>query len=164
MLSSIKRLIRQVTFGESDKLNFAEDDHRLAAAALLCHVIAVDGIVDESERTALKQVLRSAYAMTDEAANELIEAAHERDSEAVDLYGFTSVLKRKLDLEERLKVVEMMWKLVYADGTVHEFEDNTIWRVAELLGVSSRDRLSLRRKVARHMDVANQPELDEEKD
>lgn len=162
MLSSIKRLIRQVTFGEADKLSFAEDDHRLAAAALLCHVIAVDGIVDSTERATLKKVLRSAYSLTEEAAGELIELAHERDSEAVDLYGFTSVLKRKLDLEERLKVVEMMWELVYADGTVHEFEDNTIWRVAELLGVSSRDRLSLRRKVANHTAGAKLPDDEDE--
>ena len=43
----------------------------------------------------------------------------------------------------------MMWEIVYADGHVHEFEDNTIWRVAELLGVSSRDRMVLRHKVAK---------------
>ncbi|MBA5778676.1 TerB family tellurite resistance protein [Stappia sp. F7233] len=162
MLSSIKRFIRQVTLGENGRLGFAEDDHRLAAAALLVHVIAVDGIVDDEERVALKKVLRSAYSLTEEAADELIREAHQRDNEAVDLYGFTSVLKRKLPIEERLKVVEMMWELVYADGTVHEFEDNTIWRVAELLGVSSRDRLSLRRKVARGHDDEALPEGDDE--
>ncbi|WP_428688058.1 TerB family tellurite resistance protein, partial [Roseibium sp.] len=70
------------------------------------------------------------------------------DEEAVDLYGFTSVLKRTTDEAERLAIVEMMWEIVYADGHVHEFEDNTIWRVAELLGVSTRDRMSLRHKVA----------------
>lgn len=162
MLSSLKRLIRQVTLGESGRLSFAEDDHRLAAAALLVHVIAVDGIVDDEERATLKTVLRSTYSLTEEAADELIREAHQRDNEAVDLYGFTSVLKRKLPIEERLKVVEMMWQLVYADGTVHEFEDNTIWRVAELLGVSSRDRLSLRRKVARDRDGEPIPEGDDE--
>lgn len=154
MLTSIKRFIRQVTYGESDSLAFQEDDHRLAAAALLVHIIAVDGIVDDSERETLKKVLKSTYKLTDDMADELIREAHQRDSEAVDLYGFTSVLKRKLDIEERLKVVEMMWELVYADGMVHEFEDNTIWRVAELLGVSSRDRLSLRRKVAGEQDLS----------
>ena len=79
-------------------------------------------------------------------AAECLEAG--LSEEAVDLYGFTSVLKRTTDEEERLAIVEMMWEIVYADGHVHEFEDNTIWRVAELLGVSTRDRMTLRHKVA----------------
>jgi uncharacterized tellurite resistance protein B-like protein len=40
-----------------------------------------------------------------------------------------------------------MWKLVYADGTVHEFEDNAVWRVAELLGVPSQTRIALKKRV-----------------
>jgi len=66
---------------------------------------------------------------------------------AVDLYGFTSVLKRRLDEAERERIVSMMWELVYADGKVHEFEDNLIWRVAELLGVSSQARIRLKQAV-----------------
>ncbi|ADZ68840.1 TerB family tellurite resistance protein [Polymorphum gilvum] len=149
MLTAFKRFIRDVTFGESEKLTFAADDHRLAAAALLFHVTGVDGVVDEAESRKLRAILQSHYGLSDADTDELIKLAGDRDNEAVDLYGFTSVLKRKTDAEERLKIVEMMWEIVYADGHVHEFEDNTIWRVAELLGVSSRDRLALRQKVAR---------------
>ena len=148
MFSALKRFLRTAVTGESCELSFAEDDHRLAAAALLVHIISVDGVVDDVERAALTEVLRANYKLTPEMTEELIREATQRDNEAVDLYGFTSVLKRSLELDERLKVIEMMWELVYADGTVHEFEDNTIWRVAELLGISSRDRLALRRKVA----------------
>ena len=154
MFPALKRFLKSVVTGEGEERTFAEDDHRLAAAALLVHVIAVDGVVDRSERDALVEVLRANYQLTPEMTRELIEAATRRDAEAVDLYGFTSVLKRSLDLEGRLHVVEMMWELVYADGTVHEFEDNTIWRVAELLGISSRDRLALRRKVAAQSHAA----------
>ena len=46
------------------------------------------------------------------------------------------------------RIVEMMWQLVYADGRLNEFEDNVIWRAADLLGISSRDRIALRRQVA----------------
>jgi len=148
MFSALKRFLRGAVTGESGELVFAEDDHRLAAAALLVHVISVDGVVDDAERAALTEVLRANYQLTPEMTEDLVKAATRRDNEAVDLYGFTSVLKRSLDLEGRLKIIEMMWELVYADGVVHEFEDNTIWRVAELLGISSRDRLALRRKVA----------------
>ena len=76
---------------------------------------------------------------TSEAANE-----EEADKEAVDLYGFTSVLKRQADDADREKIVAMMWRLVYSDGALHEFEDNVIWRVAELLGVDPKARIRLK--------------------
>jgi len=148
MLTALKHFIQEVTFGESSKIKFAEDDTRLAAAALLFHLVDVDGVIEESESAKLKEILQKHYELSEEETKVLIKAAKERDSEAVDLYGFTSVLKRKTDETERLAIVEMMWEIVYADGHVHEFEDNTIWRVAELLGISTRDRMLLRKKVA----------------
>ena len=115
---------------------------------MLFHLIDIDGIIEESESSKLREILKEHYELTDKETTELIAAARQRDEEAVDLYGFTSVLKRTTDETERLAIVEMMWEIVYADGHVHEFEDNTIWRVAELLGVSTRDRMTLRHKVA----------------
>ena len=70
------------------------------------------------------------------------------EGEAVDLYHFTSVIMRSLDEDGRKRIVQMMWELVYADGQVSEFEDNVVWRAADLLGVSSRDRIDLKRRVA----------------
>ena len=66
----------------------------------------------------------------------------------MDFYHFTSVLKRALDDDGRQKIVEMLWDIAYADGAADEFEENTIWRIAELLGVSTRDRVLLRQRVA----------------
>jgi len=149
MLSALKSFVRELTFGDSGKKTFAEDDKRLAAAALLFHLVDIDGVVEDSESSKLREILQKHYELSDKETTELIAAARQRDEEAVDLYGFTSVLKRTTDEEERLAIVEMMWEIVYADGHVHEFEDNTIWRVAELLGVSTRDRMTLRHKVAK---------------
>ncbi|GGB39203.1 hypothetical protein GCM10011316_09050 [Roseibium aquae] len=149
MFTALKHFLQELTFGESEKVKFAEDDKRLAAAALLFHLVDIDGVVDENESRKLRDILKAHFSLTDAETNELIKTAKQKDSEAVDLYGFTSVLKRTADEQERLAIVEMMWEIVYADGHVHEFEDNTIWRVAELLGISTRDRMLLRQKVAR---------------
>ncbi len=85
-------------------------------------------------------------------------AGDRADKEAIDLYAFTSVLKRHLDAEARKAFIGMMWEIVYADGELHELEDNTVWRVAELIGVESRDRIEARRKAAAHMPGA-EPEF-----
>ena len=55
---------------------------------------------------------------------------------------------RSVNDEGRLRIVEMMWELVYADGEISEFEDNVVWRAADLLGISSRDRIDLKHRVA----------------
>lgn len=149
----LRQLIGDVGGSASDAGQFDEDDPRLAAAALAFHLIAVDGVVADVERNRMRAMLQARYNLGDKQTDTLVEEARLKDLEAVDLYGFTSVLKRQLDEEQRGQVVEMLWELVYADGEVHEFEDNTLWRVAELLGVSPRERIRLRKIVeAREQD------------
>jgi uncharacterized tellurite resistance protein B-like protein len=122
-------------------------DERLATAALLVHTIAVDGAIKPKERQVLRAALTHTFGLSRTEADDLIEQARERDNEAVDLYSFTSVLKRGLEPAGRERVIEMMWEIIYADGNVHEFEDNMVWRVAELLGVSARERIRLRKRI-----------------
>jgi uncharacterized tellurite resistance protein B-like protein len=105
----------------------------------------VDGEFDDSEKLRLQQIVESRFGLEHAAARKLIEEAWESEREAVDLYRFTSVLKRTLDEEGRHQVIAMLWEMAYADGAVHEFEENVVWRVAELLGVPARDRVNLRK-------------------
>jgi len=150
MLDSLKKFFSELAVKPANR--FDENDYRLAAAALLIHVMSVDGAASDAEREVLRTVLKSQFELDDAALDELIEAATEADREAIDLYHFTSLLNRVLDEAGRLRVVEMMWELVYADGRVNEFEDNVLWRTADLLGISSRQRITLRRRVAGERD------------
>jgi uncharacterized tellurite resistance protein B-like protein len=78
----------------------------------------------------------------------LIHDAAAADRSAVDLYHFTRQLNDVLDDEGRQRIVRMMWQIIYVDGSVNEFESHIIWRTADLLGVSSRQRIELRQRVA----------------
>lgn len=148
MFDALKNFVAELAGADPAEKSFAEDDYRLAAAALLIHVAASDGETDEAERRRLKALIEERFGLDDAATARLIEKAERSDRDAVDFYQFTSILKRALDEDGRLKVVEMMWDIAYADGAIHEFEENTVWRVAELLGVSTRDRVLLRQRVA----------------
>ncbi|MCT8972332.1 TerB family tellurite resistance protein [Microbaculum marinisediminis] len=145
MFGAIQKVIRNLK-AESEPV-FDATDPRVATAALAVHAIAVDGIVDEPEKVKLRLLMQQKFDLNDDETSRLIAEARRRDLEAIDLYAFTSVLKRALDEDGRRGVVEMLWELVYADGEVHEVEDNFIWRVAELLGISSRERIALRKRV-----------------
>lgn len=146
MLRTLTDFIAEIAGGHRD-VAFAENDYRLAAAALLVHVVTIDGEFGEAEREKVLRVLSHRFDLAPADAEALLDAAIARDAEAVDLYGFTSVLNRALDEEGRKRVVEMMFEVAYADGGLTEFEDNLVWRAAELLNVSSRDRVQIRKSV-----------------
>ncbi|RFC66832.1 MULTISPECIES: TerB family tellurite resistance protein [Mesorhizobium] len=131
-----------------------EDDPRIAAAALLYHVMDADGLRQDVEWDRMKALLGDEYDIDGDELDRLVKAGQNADAEAVDLYAFTSVLKRHLDEQQRIHFIRMMWDVVYADGEVHELEDNTLWRVAELIGVTSRDRIAQRKEAARDVPAA----------
>ena len=121
---------------------------RLAVAALLIHLSAVDGSTSEAEREAVRHTLMDYYALNESEVELLVEEATRRDSEAVDFYRFTSAITQ-LPEEERIEIIRMMWQVVFADDKNHELEDNMVWRIAELIGVSARQRTILRNRIGR---------------
>ena len=147
MFESFKSFIADIVDGGKHPSQFADDDYRLAAAALLVHAAAIDGEMIESERAKLHSVLAQRFELDNAATDELIEKATAVEHEAVDLYHFTHLLNRALDEAGRARIIEMMWQIVYADGRRDELEDNLLWRAADLLGVSPRERIELRRRV-----------------
>jgi uncharacterized tellurite resistance protein B-like protein len=130
------------------------DDPRVAASALLYHVMNADGVRQDSECERFKAVLAPTYDVTGADLDRLAAAGEKADNEAIDLYAFTSVLKRHLDADGRKAFIGLMWDIVYADGELHELEDNVVWRVAELIGVERRDRVEARRRAAAHVPGA----------
>jgi uncharacterized tellurite resistance protein B-like protein len=123
-------------------------DPKLAVAVLLVHLAAVDGQMKDEERKAIRGALQDHYDMDEAAVDRLIKEAALRDAEAVDFYKFTQGITQ-LEMEDRIEIVRMMWTVVFADKKNHELEDNMVWRIAELIGVSSRDRTILRNQVSK---------------
>jgi uncharacterized tellurite resistance protein B-like protein len=149
MLDGLRQFIADVVSPLAhENRSFDDDGYRLAATALLVHVISLDGKPSEVERRKLHSLIESSFGLDRGAADQLIASATLVEGEAVDLYHFTSVIMRSVNEAGRLRIVEMMWELVYADGPVSEFEDNVVRRAADLLGVSSRDRIDLKHRVA----------------
>jgi uncharacterized tellurite resistance protein B-like protein len=148
MLNDLRHFFTELTGGAKPQDQFAENDYRRAAAALLVHIATLDGELTEAKRGKLHVILERAFALDAAATDDLIAEAAADDREAVDFYHFTSLIMRTLDEAGRLRIVEMLWEMVYADGKVTEFEANVMWRVADLLAVSARDRIMLRERVA----------------
>ena len=137
------------------------DDPRVAASALLYHVMDADGVRQDVEWEKFKAVLAESYSISGDELEALVAAGERADNESIDLHAFTSVLKRHLDADARKAFIGLMWEIVYADGELHELEDNTVWRVAELIGVERRERIEARRMAAAHAPGATGTSSDE---
>ena len=149
MLDGLRQFIADIVAPSAEQERaFDDTGYRLAATALLVHVVSLDGEPTAVEKQKLHSLIESSFKLDPGTADRLIASATKVEGEAVDLYHFTSVIMRSVDEEGRRRIIEMMWELVYADGKVSEFEDNVVWRAADLLAVSSRDRIDLKHRVA----------------
>ena len=146
MLNRLKKMIDGLGTSQASH-TLPEEDQRLAAAALLVHATLIDGHLDPAEEEKLHELLQAHYQLSEGEAIELIELAREEESRAVDLYGFTRKLTKTLEPDERLKIIEMLWEIACSDGVLNEFEENLVWRVAELMHVAPRERIRLRQMV-----------------
>ena len=134
MFNALKALVAELS-GDAAHRQFGPQDLRVAAAALLVHVIEADGARSEAEGERLLELLRDRFALDEASARTLVSIALRRGAEAVDFDEFAATLTRALDEAERREIVAMMWALARADGVVTEVEESAIWRVARLLGV-----------------------------
>jgi len=141
MFEAISRIFREPA------AEGARHEPRLAVAALLIHLAAVDGAAKPQEREAVRNALMDFYGLDEREVEALMEEATRRDNDSVDFYRFTSSIIA-LPEEERIEIIRMMWQVVFADNYNHELEDNMVWRIAELIGVSSRQRTILRNQMA----------------
>ena len=146
MLEKLRHFLTEFSSADADR-SFDETDYRLAATALLIHVISLDGEPSDVEKRKLHSVLEFRFELAPGSADALIAEATRMDNDAIDLYHFTSQINRATDDATRARIIEMMWELVYADGYVSEFEENVVWRAADLLGISSEERIALRQRV-----------------
>jgi uncharacterized tellurite resistance protein B-like protein len=120
---------------------------RLAAAALLVEAAKLDGEFDGTERARIATLLAGRFGMDGADVAELIEAADEETELAGGLYGFTKEVRLNFDHAERISMIEMLWEVAYADGSLHDFESNMLRRVAGLLYVTDRDSGEARKRV-----------------
>ncbi len=159
MFNSLRKLMSDLSDGGKHASRFGDDDYRVAAAALLVHAAGIDGNFSEIERKKLHTLLMQRFDLDDASADELVAEATKAEQKSVDLYRFTAKLNRALDDAGRARMVEMMWQIAYADGVVTEFEDNLIWRAADLLCVPQNERIALRERVSASLtDRGNPPQ------
>lgn len=120
------------------------DSVAVAVIALALNVIQADGVVAKSEEDVLESVIRSYFNLSKGEFDVMLAAAKREEEDAVDFFRFTSRINRALDERQKAEFIGMLWQIVHADNDRNELEDHLVWRIAELIGVSGRDRVTKR--------------------
>jgi uncharacterized tellurite resistance protein B-like protein len=108
---------------------------QLATAVMLVEVMRADTSFHPGERDAVLAALRDKFGLADDEAACLAELAEATAKDATDLFSFTSRIDERFEMPQKLRMVEHMWRVAYADGHLSEHERHVLWRVADLLHV-----------------------------
>ncbi len=147
MIEAIARFFNQ-RLAHDDTASSATDERRLllATAALLVEVMRSDAVLDERERERVLAALRRHGGLGEDEAVELVALADEASRKANDYYQFTSLVNRHYGQQEKVRIIEMMWQVAYADGVISAHERHLMRRIADLLHVLHGDYVAAQRR------------------
>ena len=139
-------MLRQLMDRIAEAITAAEDDAtpaegrdeaiRMATAVLMIDVARADHVFEEAEFERLLQLFEAHFDLTPEDAAALVNEAGEKDDDLVSAYDFTKILHEHLDHAEKARVVELLWKIAYADGRLDKYENSLVLKISDLLHVS----------------------------
>ena len=146
MLNRIKRFFERKFTAVSP-----EHDHehqlKLATAALLIEMMQMDDQVHDVEREAVKRALGEKFDLTESDTHELFELAEQEAKDATDYYQFTKLIAKNFTQPQKIKVIEYLWQVAYADDHLDQYEEHMVRRIADLIYVSHKDFLQTKFKI-----------------
>jgi len=122
------------------------NNERVLVISLLIHAAKIDEKYTDSERNIISKAIVNLYKIKSEEADKLIELAEKKEKESNQIVEFTREIK-KYSMEFRLKIIEIIWKIVYSDGTNDNYESNLIRRICGLLYISDKDSGIIKKKI-----------------
>jgi len=136
----IDRLLAFLSGIETPHPKNSIDDVQFSVAALLIEAGRMDNNFDAAERATIERLLASRFDLAPDAVRSLVEAADQRVQQSAQYYPFTREICNRLSREERVEILELLWKVAYADGVLDPYEDALLRQIAGLIHVPDRDR------------------------
>jgi uncharacterized tellurite resistance protein B-like protein len=146
MLSKLQQFFDQYLKTETDTPQTLEHRLQLASATLMVEMLHADEQITDDEELKIQQLLNQRFQLTASEINALLELAHDKKHEATDYYEFTSLLNEHYSQPQKVKLVEDLWQLAYADNQLDKFEEHLLRRLSELLHVSHQDFIRTKHK------------------
>ncbi|NMM40675.1 TerB family tellurite resistance protein [Pseudoalteromonas arctica] len=136
MFKQIKQLFSAF---DEQPAQLQEHDLKTAVAALLIEVMRADREQQDDELKTLSLTLKKYFNLSDEDVSELMQSAGKSLDDAIDYFQFSKQINDQCSAEQRIEIIELLWRLAYADGELDPQEEYVIRRVANLLYVAHED-------------------------
>jgi uncharacterized tellurite resistance protein B-like protein len=137
MLNALRKFFDQhIAAQPGESAATAERRAQIAAAVLLVEVARSDHHFSDAERQAVLGSVQRKFDLSTTEAQEILALAETESLDAHDLYQFTSRIEATFTLEQKLRLIEELWRAAYSDSAVHEYEEHLIRRVCDLLHLS----------------------------
>ena len=130
-------------FKKKEKIS---DSKNILIAALLVHAARIDNNYSETERKMIKKTIIDMGISKENEVEKILINAERKEKESNQIVEFTREIKKN-SIEFRLKIIEILWKIVYSDGADDNYESNLIRRVCGLLYISDKDSGIIKSKV-----------------
>ena len=144
---SIRHFFTSRVSSRKDGEHHPPDAVAIAACALLLEIAHADEVFTDEERQRILRAVREDLGVPAQDVDEVVRLAEEERRESVDLYQFTRLLAEKFSREQRLRLIEVIWGIVYSDGQLTAAENQLARRIAELLGFQHPEVQAVREKV-----------------
>ena len=137
MLKFFKNILTQNIREEHDTAA-VEDELQLATCMLLLEVAQADGTIQPQEELQIQAVIQKRFSLSEANSDKLIEQARELQTESLDIYPVATLINRHWPTEEKCRLLENIWQIVYADGILDQHEDHLMHKLGTLLQLSHR--------------------------
>jgi uncharacterized tellurite resistance protein B-like protein len=146
MLTKLQNFFNQYLSDNTEHTAPLEHRLQLACAVLMVEMTHADEQVDKQEEAKLRQLIKQRFELNSDEIEAIIELAHDEKHGATDYYQYTSLLNTHYSQQQKIKLVEDLWMLAFADGHLDKYEEHLLRRLADLLHVPHQDFIRTKHK------------------
>ncbi|MDJ0828289.1 MAG: TerB family tellurite resistance protein [Desulfobacterales bacterium] len=148
MIDLVKRFFGKVPMDDStDNAQSKPHDLRVATTALFLEMARIDESFSDAEMDTILAILKEKYGLSAEHTDALIQAADEELEESLDLWQFAKLINENYTRDEKEKIIEMLWQIVFVDGKLDKYENYLMHKMANLLRLSHNQLIAAKLKV-----------------
>ncbi len=146
MLAQIKQFFdKQINFQYQQEAS--ESNVQIACAALLIEMMHIDDKIDKEEQNSVIRRLKAIFTLTPEQIDKIMALAAEQREQSTDYFQFTHLINKQFPAEKKVLLIESLWQVAYSDGTLNDYEEYLVRKIADLLHVPHRDFILARNRV-----------------
>lgn len=147
MFDRLKSVLTGTPSGDREGDTLGEERRiQVATAVILLEVAHADEDFSESEREHILDILKNQFSLDEESVHELVQVSEEQLRRSIDIWHFTEIINNSYDSEEKYRVIEKVWQVIYADGRLDKYEDYIVHKLARILHISHAQMIEAKMK------------------